>query len=143
METSLNNPAKRGCAMIRYTGIHHVSLNVTDLAKAEAFYEGVLGLRKIERPPFDFAGAWYGVGDSGQQLHLIVKQPMHAATGEIVTRDGHFAMRVADWTAALEWLQRCGIEHRANAASITGFAQIFLHDPDLNLIELNAVIDMP
>jgi catechol 2,3-dioxygenase-like lactoylglutathione lyase family enzyme len=27
------------------TGFHHVTLNVTDLARARAFYEGVLGLR--------------------------------------------------------------------------------------------------
>ncbi len=127
--------------MMQYEGIHHVSLNVTDLAKAEAFYEEVLGLRRIERPPFDFAGTWYGVGDAGQQLHLIVKRAMPAGTSEIVTRDGHFAMRVADWAATLEWLRQCGIEHKVNAASITGFAQIFLHDPDRNLIELNAVIE--
>ena len=27
------------------TGFHHVTLNVTDLGRARAFYEGVLGLR--------------------------------------------------------------------------------------------------
>jgi glyoxylase I family protein len=27
------------------TGLHHVTLNVTDLGRARAFYEGVLGLR--------------------------------------------------------------------------------------------------
>ena len=125
--------------MIRYTGIHHVSLNVTDLARAKAFYEGVLGLAVIDRPPFDFAGEWYGIGEAGQ-LHLIVKKERHDAAGTIATRDGHFAMRVADWTAALEWLRQCGVEHKANPDSVTGFGQIFLRDPDGNLIELNAII---
>jgi len=126
--------------MIRYTGIHHVSLNVTDLARAKSFYEDVLGLTTIERPPFDFAGEWYGIGDGGAQLHLIVRKGQDDASGGIVTRDGHFAMRVADWDAALDRLRRLGVEHKANPDSITGFGQIFLRDPDGNLIELNAAI---
>ena len=34
--------------------IHHVSLSVSDLERARAFYKDVLGLREIPRPPFDF-----------------------------------------------------------------------------------------
>ncbi len=38
----------------------------------------------------------------------------------------------------LEWLRQRGIEHKANPQSTAGFAQIFLLDPDRNVIELNA-----
>ncbi|MBO7748934.1 VOC family protein [Paenibacillus sp. MWE-103] len=124
--------------MIRHEGIHHVSLIVTDLERAKRFYEDVIGLREIPRPAFDFPGAWYGIGEGGQQLHLIVHPGETLRGGGIDTRDGHFAIRVADFDETIAWLSEHGIEHRHNRNSITGFAQIFLTDPDRNIIELNA-----
>lgn len=125
--------------MIENEGLHHVSLIVTDLEQAKAFYREILCLREIERPPFDFPGAWYAVSETGQQLHLIVHNGETKRAGGIDTRDGHFAIRISDFEKTMEWLLRNDIEHRANPNSITGFAQIFLLDPDRNVIELNAV----
>jgi len=124
--------------MITVEGIHHVSLIVTDLERAKTFYRDVIGLREIERPPFDFPGAWFAVGGTGQQLHLIVHRGETKREGGIDTRDGHFALRVTDYDAALAWLERCGVAYKANRESITGFAQIFVLDPDRNVVELNA-----
>lgn len=126
--------------MISYEGLHHVSLIVSDLEKAKAFYQHVLGLQEIERPAFNVPGAWYAVGDSGQQLHLIVHEGETKRDGGIDTRDGHVAIRVSHYTKTLEWLQQHGIEHKANPKSEAGFAQIFILDPDSNIIELNAEI---
>ena len=54
------------------TGIHHVSFLTSDLTKARAFYEGVLGLQlNTGRPQMGFDGVWYDVGP-GQQIHLMV-----------------------------------------------------------------------
>ncbi|MFB9325232.1 VOC family protein [Paenibacillus aurantiacus] len=125
--------------MLIIDGYHHVSLLVTDLARAKTFYKQVLGLEEITRPPFDFPGAWFAVGESGQQLHLIVHDGETRRSGGIDTRDGHFALRVKDYEAAIEELGRHGIKYRAKPESITGFAQIFLLDPDHNIIELNAI----
>jgi glyoxylase I family protein len=36
----------------------HVSITVTDVAKAREFYSGLLGLQEIARPAFDFPGIW-------------------------------------------------------------------------------------
>ncbi|UVI28924.1 VOC family protein [Paenibacillus spongiae] len=124
--------------MIKHEAIHHVSLIVSDIERARAFYKEILGLREIPRPPFDFPGEWFAVGETGQQLHLIVHDGQTKRTGGIDTRDGHFAIRVGDFDETVEWLRQHGIEHRANRDSITGFAQIFLLDPDRNVIELNA-----
>ena len=45
-------------------GVHHVSLNVDDVAAATAFYTEVLGLVvRSDRPDFGFDGAWLDVGD--------------------------------------------------------------------------------
>ncbi|REE86486.1 catechol 2,3-dioxygenase-like lactoylglutathione lyase family enzyme [Paenibacillus taihuensis] len=124
--------------MLQHEGIHHVSIIVSDIERAQAFYRDVIGLVEIERPAFDFPGAWYAIGAGGQQLHLIVHEGETKRSGGIDTRDGHFAIRVADFDATIAWLDKCGVPHRNNRNSITGFAQIFIIDPDHNVIELNA-----
>lgn len=131
--------------MIEIESLHHVSLAVTDLERSRAFYSGVLGLREIARPPFPFAGAWYGVGD--RQLHLIVHERPTLRSGGIDSQDVHLALRVASYTAAAAWLRAHGYTPdapdelrrlRENPAGRAGFPQLFLLDPDRHVIELNA-----
>jgi glyoxylase I family protein len=124
--------------MIQVSAMHHVSLLVTDLERAKAFYREVIGLQEIERPPFEFPGAWFAVGSSGQQLHLIVHRGECLRQGGIDSRDGHFALRVTSFKDTLAWLDRCGIEYDARPNSKAGFPQIYVLDPDRNIIELNA-----
>ena len=68
--------------------VHHVSITVTDVDTAFAFYTDVLGLvPRHDRPDFGFGGAWLDAG--GQQLHLVEGRPPE-------DRGQHFALRVAD-----------------------------------------------
>ena len=131
--------------MIEITGLHHVSLPVTNLERSRAFFGGVLGLKEIERPPFEFAGAWYGVGD--RQLHLIVHDKPTLRTRGIDSHDVHFAMRVTSYRATLEFLKSRGYSSEARDAGLklrenqwgkAGFPQLFILDPDRHVIELNA-----
>jgi catechol 2,3-dioxygenase-like lactoylglutathione lyase family enzyme len=117
--------------------LHHVSLSVTDLDRAKRFYGEVLGLTEVARPPFDFPGAWYALGD--RQLHLIVHTTPRTLRGttEIDGRDGHFAMRVENYDAALEHLRAHGVEVRERPTNPTPWAQLYVTDPDGNVIELN------
>src|SRR5215218_5713708 len=55
------------------TRIDHVQINVTDLKMAKKFYGGVLELEEVPRPEsFDFAGAWFRIGEV--DLHLVVRE---------------------------------------------------------------------
>ena len=112
---------------------------MTDLARAKRFYEEVLGLKEIPRPPFDFGGAWYQLGAG--QLHLIVHPPTLTMrrTTDIDAKDGHLALRVASYQEALAHLNRLGIECLARPQNLTPWPQIYVTDPDGNVIELNAV----
>ncbi|KKI94058.1 glyoxalase [Bacillus sp. SA1-12] len=123
--------------MIEVESIHHVSLSVTNLEKAKHFYGDMLGFKELDRPDFDFPGAWYQVGN--QQLHLIVQQESSTfrSDPEINSKEGHFAIRVKDYEKTLKHLKTLGIKIIEKPNSISGFAQIFCMDPDLNLIELN------
>ena len=49
---------------------HHISLPVRDVSRSVAFYRDILGLTQIDRPNFNFQGAWFALGPD-QQLHLI------------------------------------------------------------------------
>ncbi len=123
--------------MIEYEGLHHVSLSVSDLKKAKDFYGRILGLKEMERPPFDFPGAWYSLG--GQQIHLIVHPASQTIrrSEKIDTKDGHVALRIKDYDKTLAWLREQGVEVLEKPDSKSGFAQIFCCDPDGNIVELN------
>lgn len=125
--------------MIKSEMIHHISLNVTDLEKSKQFYNQVLCFNEIDRPTFLFPGAWFAIGDAGQQLHLIVHSGNTLRTRGLDTRDGHFAIRVNSFDETIEWLEKNNVSYKGNYNSNSGFRQIFVMDPDLNIIEMNAL----
>jgi glyoxylase I family protein len=134
---------------MKIASLHHVSLPVTDLARSEQFYEQILGLRRLDRPPFDFPGAWFQIGAS-QQLHLIVHPDQTFRTGKgLDTRDVHMAVRVESYQETLRFLdaqgyaegsadefRRIKLQPRAKA----GFPQMYILDPDRHVIEINAAV---
>lgn len=134
------------------------------LRRSRAFYGDLLGLQEVERPAELAAsiplGAWYRIGDRGATLHLIAEPEADQTfrSGKALSsRDAHFALRVADFVETLRhlvshgyWLQ----DHRPSLAepddgldlremkvspnAHAGFPQIFVMDPDRNVVELNA-----
>lgn len=109
-------------------GIHHVSINVTDVAAAERFYVDVLGLtRRTDRPDFGFGGAWLDAG--GQQLHLLEAEPP-AASGQ------HLALLVDDLAGVVAELREHGVAVGDPSPVGTG-QQAFLRDPSGNQVELH------
>lgn len=124
--------------MLEIDSIHHISLNVTDLERAKRFYGNILGLQEIERPDFDFQGAWYELGD--RQLHLIVHDPGRTlrGTNEVDSRDGHFALRVRSYRQTRDYLISMGLRVKDQPVNKTPWPQIFVTDPDGNVIEFNA-----
>jgi catechol 2,3-dioxygenase-like lactoylglutathione lyase family enzyme len=117
--------------------LHHVALSVTDMDRAAWFYGTVLGLQEIPRPPFDFGGAWYQLGD--RQLHLIVHPPTRTLrhSMDIGPRDGHLALRVRDRQELLERLKAHGVKTLDLPDNLTPWAQVYCCDPDGNVLEFN------
>ncbi|MDQ3543732.1 MAG: VOC family protein [Actinomycetota bacterium] len=113
---------------MRVIGVHHVSINVSDVSEALAFYVDVLGLMpRPDRPDFSFGGAWLDVG--AQQIHLIQAEPP-------IDVGQHVALHVEDIDAVVSELQERGVAVSAPRSVGTG-RQSFLHDPSGNRIELN------
>ena len=116
---------------MRIRQLDHVAIHVRDVAASRAFYGGVLGLREMPRPDFDFDGAWYAIGDR-HELHLIgdrTKPPQSDPRGT------HFAIEVADIQEAAEFLSGAGIEFDTIRTRPDGARQIFFQDPDGHWIE--------
>jgi catechol 2,3-dioxygenase-like lactoylglutathione lyase family enzyme len=119
-------------AAIEFRRVHHVSINVVDVDAAVAFYRDVLELPVLDRPAFDFAGAWFGLGE--QQLHLIEVSDFTAPIGQ------HFAVQVADIDATITALGARGVRV-SRVSEIPGVCrQAFFADPTGNSIELNQPI---
>jgi len=134
--------------------LHHVTLTSSDLDRSRAFYGEILGLTEIERPAFPFPGAWFEIAP-GQQLHLIVHDAATYRVSPLIdTRDVHFAIRVANYVSAVNFLRSLGYkettsENQSSAPGSerlmrlqpngkAGFPQIYLLDPDRHVIEINA-----
>ena len=121
------------------TTLHHTAVCVTDIERSKRFYGEVLGLREIERPAFPFAGAWYELSD-GRQFHLIVHERPRTLRGtiDIDPRDGHLAFGVADYEKTVEFLRAMQIPCVERPDNVTPWKQVYVTDPDGNVIELNA-----
>ena len=132
--------------MLAIESIHHVSLPVSNLERAKRFYAEVLELTEVPRPPFKFPGAWYEVGD--RRLHLIVgEHSTFRPDAKPDSHDIHFAIRVASYRQAIDHLASKGYRPDAdeplkvtkqNPTGTAGFPQVYLLDPDRNVIEINA-----
>lgn len=108
--------------------IHHVSINVSDVARSEAFYVGVLGLAVLPRPEFAFAGRWLDAG-AGRQVHLIETEHIPRDVGQ------HVAFRVDDLAETCSHLDSRGVEVTEPKPVGSGL-QSFFHDPDGNRLEI-------
>ncbi len=123
--------------MLPFQHFSHVSVVVSDLDRAKAFYGGTIGLEEIPRPAFDFPGAWYSLS-GGVQLHVIVNPgwpfpPLERGRFEV--RSPHFALWVADADEVAERMARSGHPHHDYVSTPTGLRQLFVHDPDGNMVE--------
>jgi catechol 2,3-dioxygenase-like lactoylglutathione lyase family enzyme len=113
------------------TGVHHVSINVSDLSEAQPFYLDVLGLEAIPRPDLGVAGTWMTTAD-GTEIHLIEVPGFEPPKGQ------HFAFGVTDLDATRAALMDRGVNvSEPVAIPERGGAQCFFKDPTGNLIELN------
>ena len=129
------------------SALHHLALTVTDLERSRKFYREILSIEEIPRPPFTFPGAWFQFGDS-RQLHLIVHGRATFREKPLDTRDVHFAVRVPNYYAAVEFLSARGYREEAGPDDpyrmilqphpTTGYPQIYICDPDRHVIEINS-----
>jgi glyoxylase I family protein len=115
-------------------GAHHVSFPVRNLARARAFYEGVLGLREKPRPNFPFPGVWYQAGAC--EVHLIetpASLDVGAPAPALNPMAGHAAFAIQDYAAMLAHVKSRDLEVLETSPEQ---GQMWVRDPDGHIIEL-------
>ena len=115
----------------------HVSVTVTDVGKAREFYSDILGFQEIARPAFNFPGIWYSLGGD-LQLHIILNDQLVRPAVEretIEARYPHFALWTDDCDATAERINQLGLVCRDVFSGPTGLRQVFVKDPDGNMVE--------
>lgn len=121
---------------VRVTGVSELALEVADLARAEAFYAGVLGLPVVER--WEERGVvWLLAGD---RTRLGLWLPQVGLAGGRGGAHVHFALHVAGESAYDEVVARLRErgadveEHRF--AGYDDSRAAYVTDPDEHVLEL-------
>jgi lactoylglutathione lyase len=117
--------------MIHYE-LNHVALHVVDVQKSIKFYTTILKLELIDRPDFDFPGAWFRLGEF-QELHLIGGRNDSVDSRP---RSNHFALRADDLDEWEEHFKKIDQKYEPRRTRPDGALQIYLADPDGYYIEL-------
>jgi catechol 2,3-dioxygenase-like lactoylglutathione lyase family enzyme len=120
---------------IPVTGVSELVLEVVDLAAAEAFYAGLLGLPVVDRWPKRDA-IWVM---AGERTRIGLWRPQ---VGLERSRGGvhvHFALHIAeaDYDAAVARLRAAGLEIAEHEFSTRPHSRAaYAEDPDGHLVEL-------
>ena len=116
------------------TGLDHVNIRTTDLARTQAFFTEVLGLTIGWRPDFSFGGAWLYAGEK-DLVHLVEVSRAGAATrGSALD---HFAFAIDDYEGAARSLDAAGIAYEPSASPNGAIRQLFVTELNGVTIELN------
>lgn len=116
---------------VEVVGLDHVqvAIPVGEEALARLFYEGILGLQEVHRPPIQGrpGGVWY-VGP-GVALHLGAEALFRPA------RMAHPALVVADLARARRRLEAAGVDIEDDRSGLA-IRRCYVSDPFGNRIEL-------
>ena len=124
---------------------NHIAREVLSLETSRKFYVDILGFQQVPRPPFDSEGYWlWGYGLS---LHLVettvpderktVKRARIKHFSTSLPRVDHFAFLTTDISYIKTILDNHKVYYKHDVPKNTGIEQIFLFDPDGNVIEIS------
>ena len=116
---------------MRIAAIDHVQLAMPsgEEAAAVAFYEGLLGIPQVPKPPHlaKRGGCWFERGSL--KIHLGVEEDFRAA------RKAHPALLVEDLPDLVAALRAAGVTIRDDEP-LEGYERVYADDPFGNRIEL-------
>lgn len=113
--------------------LDHYNIFCKDLDATVRFYERYVGLTNGDRPPFPFPGAWMYAGEKAI-LHIV------SETGREDQGSGaidHIAINCSDIRGTLDQIKQDGLRFEVRKVPARPLQQVFVHDPDGVMIELN------
>jgi glyoxylase I family protein len=127
---------------MRISGIHHVTLLVSDVERSLAFYRNVLGLRLVKQTvnADDRSARHFIFGDADRMLLTCLEYPDLEEGGGGRGSTHHFALSVdseAELNAWKGYLEGKGIP-ATDLMEREGFRSIYIRDPDGHIVEIAA-----
>jgi catechol 2,3-dioxygenase-like lactoylglutathione lyase family enzyme len=129
--------------------LHHLNLCTSNVAEMDEFYRNILDLEPEPALAGNrvttngYSGSVAFVTDGTTQVHLAEKDlGVGFRTGNAINplERGHIAFRTDDIEAFKARLKAKGIPFSDYGAwAMSGWEQIFFHDPDGNIIEVHQV----
>jgi catechol 2,3-dioxygenase-like lactoylglutathione lyase family enzyme len=121
--------------------ILHISVKTADVPGTVEFYRDLLGMMEVDRPAFDFPGAWLATPPptGGILIHLYGGKTALNASGVVPTGGGaidHVAIGGVGFEEMRQKLMKSGKQWRQNIPPGTQLWQLFIRDPNGILIEL-------
>jgi len=113
--------------------LDHWNVFCKDLKKTVDFYEKYVGLYSGDRPPFNFPGAWLYAGEKAI-LHLVSESGRKDHGGGAID---HVAINCADIRGTIDRIKKDKVPFEVRKVPARPLQQVFLHDPDGVMIELN------
>ena len=118
--------------------IQHTAIKTQDLAATNRFYTEVLGMQLAPRPPMAFPGSWLSMGNT--MMHVMAGPACLNGDGSTPFGGGaldHIALAAVGFDALKRTLIEHRLDWRQNAIPDAGLWQLFVHDPNGIMIELN------
>ena len=133
--------------------LNHYSIRTQNIEACRDFYRDVLGLTVGPRPNFPFPGAWMYRGDhadiANAVVHIIgidrtdaggLNDYLGARAEADLPGTGavdHIAFFADGLSTMLSHLQGSGVAFRERTVPGIGLHQVFVHDPEGVMVELN------
>ena len=114
---------------VRLKAVNHVTYNVRDKEKALAFWENVLGVKKIPKQVDADHIIWLQI-PSGAMIHLVETPEGPSLPSH------HGAFEVDDIKSAQDAVREMGVETTDITTRNDGQKVFFLNDPEGNRIEI-------
>ena len=126
------------------SSFNHIAREVRNLEKSKEFYVDILGFDVVPRPAFDCQGYW--LSGYGLSLHLVlttvpeerkrvkINRVRHFTSA--LPRVDHFAFITEDILYVKDMLDDAKVYYKYVLGPV-GIQQIFLFDPDGNVIEVS------
>jgi catechol 2,3-dioxygenase-like lactoylglutathione lyase family enzyme len=118
--------------------LHHLAIKTDDVDATVAFWNEIIGSRSVDRPDFNFPGAWLQFGET--MLHL------YGGDAAKNSDDGydrgsaaidHIALSARGFDEMRALLSEKKLDWRQMDIPSFNLWQLFVHDPNGVLVELN------
>jgi catechol 2,3-dioxygenase-like lactoylglutathione lyase family enzyme len=124
-------------------GLFHLALRTAHLSRTVNFYQQVVGLREVARPPnIKFPGAWLALPVAPHDAIVHLYSGVAAVgEGETLPKDNlagvvdHLSLLASGFVAQVAELEKLGISWRAQNSNPANL-QLFFHDPNGLKLEL-------